>query len=81
MQGATRTVKFALGENPKRCCFEGRYPDTRMGTQEIIRDHFLAARDYERRVAASGKRPARGSCHRDATCGWKRSSTSSVRSC
>jgi imidazolonepropionase-like amidohydrolase len=41
-------VKFALGENPKRCCYEGRYPDTRMGTQEIIRDHFLAARDYER---------------------------------
>lgn len=48
LEGATRTVKFALGENPKRCCFEGRYPDTRMGTQEIIRDHFLAARDYER---------------------------------
>ncbi|MEX0890745.1 MAG: amidohydrolase family protein [Gemmatimonadota bacterium] len=41
-----RTVKFALGENPKRR--EGRYPDTRMGTQEIIRDHFMAARDYER---------------------------------
>jgi imidazolonepropionase-like amidohydrolase len=47
-EGGTRTVKFALGENPKRCCYEGRYPDTRMGTQEIIRDHFLAARDYER---------------------------------
>ncbi len=41
-----RTVKFALGENPKRR--QGRYPDTRMGTQEIIRDHFMAARDYER---------------------------------
>src|SRR5690606_22563121 len=37
---------FALGENPKRRT--GRYPDTRMGTQEIIRDHFMAARDYER---------------------------------
>jgi imidazolonepropionase-like amidohydrolase len=48
LEGATRTVKFAMGENPKRCCYEGRYPDTRMGTQEIIRDHFLAARDYER---------------------------------
>jgi imidazolonepropionase-like amidohydrolase len=48
LDGGTRTVKFALGENPKRCCYEGRYPDTRMGTQEIIRDHFLAARDYER---------------------------------
>src|SRR5690606_35363699 len=27
----------------------GRYPDTRMGTQEIIRDHFMAVRDYEKR--------------------------------
>jgi imidazolonepropionase-like amidohydrolase len=40
-----RTVKFALGENPKRR--PGRYPDTRMGTYQIIRDHFQAARDYE----------------------------------
>ncbi len=46
LEGAPRTVKFALGENPKRR--QGRYPDTRMGTQEIIRDHFMAARDYER---------------------------------
>lgn len=43
---APRTVKFALGENPKRR--QGRYPDTRMGTQEIIRDHFLAAQDYQK---------------------------------
>jgi imidazolonepropionase-like amidohydrolase len=47
LEDAPRTVKFALGENPKRR--ENRYPDTRMGTQQIIRDHFLAARDYERR--------------------------------
>jgi imidazolonepropionase-like amidohydrolase len=46
LEDAPRTVKFALGENPKRR--QGRYPDTRMGTQEIIRDHFLAARDYEK---------------------------------
>ena len=46
LDNAPRTVKFALGENPKRR--QGRYPDTRMGTQEIIRDHFMAARDYER---------------------------------
>ncbi|MEW5918699.1 MAG: amidohydrolase family protein, partial [Gemmatimonadota bacterium] len=45
IQGAPRTVKFALGENPKRN--PNRYPNTRMGTQEIIRDHFQAARDYE----------------------------------
>ena len=46
LENAPRTVKFALGENPKRR--QGRYPDTRMGTREIIRDHFMAARDYER---------------------------------
>jgi imidazolonepropionase-like amidohydrolase len=45
LETTTRTVKFALGENPKRR--QGRYPDTRMGTQEIIRDHFRAAQDYE----------------------------------
>jgi len=44
LANAPRTVKFALGENPKRN--PNRYPDTRMGTQEIIRDHFMAARDY-----------------------------------
>jgi len=44
--GAPRTVKFALGENPKRR--EDRYPDTRMGTHQIIRDHFQAAVEYAR---------------------------------
>jgi imidazolonepropionase-like amidohydrolase len=45
-EGAPRTVKFALGENVKRRT--NRYPDTRMGTEQIIRDHFMAAREYER---------------------------------
>jgi imidazolonepropionase-like amidohydrolase len=45
-EGAPRTVKFALGENVKRRT--ERYPDTRMGTEQIIRDHFLAAREYQR---------------------------------
>jgi imidazolonepropionase-like amidohydrolase len=45
LANAPRTVKFALGENPKRR--ENRYPDTRMGTEQIIRDHFLAAREYQ----------------------------------
>lgn len=43
---APRTVKFALGENPKRVG-SNRYPETRMGTMEIIADHFRMARDYE----------------------------------
>ena len=46
IEDAPRTVKFALGENPVRR--EDRYPDTRMGTEQIIRDHFMAARDYMR---------------------------------
>jgi len=46
LENAPRTVKFALGENPKRS--PNRYPNTRMGVQEIIRDHFNAARDYRR---------------------------------
>ncbi len=45
LEGAPRTVKFALGENVKRRT--GRYPDTRMGTEQVIRDHFQAAREYE----------------------------------
>ncbi|MCZ6834410.1 MAG: amidohydrolase family protein [Planctomycetota bacterium] len=38
-------IKFALGENPKRS--EGRYPDTRMGVETVIRDAFTAASDYK----------------------------------
>jgi len=47
LDGAPRTVKFALGENPKRR--QGRYPDTRMGTEQIIRDHFQSALEYRQR--------------------------------
>jgi imidazolonepropionase-like amidohydrolase len=45
-EGAPRTVKFALGENVTRS--QIRYPNTRMGVEQIIRDHFMAAREYER---------------------------------
>jgi imidazolonepropionase-like amidohydrolase len=48
MEGAPRTVKFALGENVKRVGTY-RYPETRMGTQQIMADHFRAARDYQAR--------------------------------
>jgi imidazolonepropionase-like amidohydrolase len=40
---APRTVKFALGENPVS---DTRYPGTRMGVEEIIRDNFNAAVEY-----------------------------------
>jgi imidazolonepropionase-like amidohydrolase len=58
-EGAPRTVKFALGENVKRRT--DRYPDTRMGTEQIIRDHFLAAREYRRRARGVAAQPPRAS--------------------
>lgn len=46
LEGAPRTVKFALGENVKR---GDAYPRTRMGTEQIVADRFREARDYEAR--------------------------------
>lgn len=51
--GATPGIKFALGENPKRSNFnvpglQARYPATRMGVEETIRDAFTRARDYKK---------------------------------
>jgi imidazolonepropionase-like amidohydrolase len=43
-------IKFALGENPKRSNFQinpQRYPKTRMGVEDVIRDAFTRARDYK----------------------------------
>ncbi|HEX8638339.1 MAG TPA: amidohydrolase family protein, partial [Pyrinomonadaceae bacterium] len=51
--GAPPGIKFALGENPKRIGANPapgqtpRYPITRMGTLEVIRNAFLRARDYK----------------------------------
>ncbi len=42
--GAIGGIKFALGENVVRS--SGRYPDTRMGVEAIMRDSFIAAREY-----------------------------------
>jgi imidazolonepropionase-like amidohydrolase len=49
--GAPQGIKFALGENPKRSNFSApggtaRYPATRMGVEQSIRERFLAARQY-----------------------------------
>ncbi|HEY7368819.1 MAG TPA: amidohydrolase family protein [Thermoanaerobaculia bacterium] len=50
--GAPPGIKFALGENPKRSNVQTpsqRYPQTRLGVSNLIRERFLAARDYRRR--------------------------------
>ncbi|HEX6791954.1 MAG TPA: amidohydrolase family protein, partial [Candidatus Krumholzibacteria bacterium] len=52
-RGAPPGIKFALGENPKRSNFSApglapRYPRTRMGVMDVIRDAFTRAQDYEK---------------------------------
>ena len=51
-EGAMPGIKFALGENPKQSNwgekFTTRYPQTRGGVEQIIRDEFQSALDYER---------------------------------
>jgi imidazolonepropionase-like amidohydrolase len=52
--GAMPGIKFALGENVKRSSTPNqpgvtrRYPNTRMGVEETIRDAFTRARDYKK---------------------------------
>ncbi|HJS58605.1 MAG TPA: amidohydrolase family protein, partial [Vicinamibacteria bacterium] len=68
--GAPRGIKFALGENPKRANFrreQRRYPGTRMGVEQVIRNAFAEARAYKqewddyaaktRSVGAKSERP------------------------
>jgi len=53
-EGALPGIKFALGENPKRSNFspppgiEPRYPATRLGVEETIREAFIEARQYKK---------------------------------
>jgi len=67
-EGAPPGIKFALGENPKRNNFRPppgipqRYPESRMGVMDVIRQAFVDAReykktwdDYNKRVAAGDK--------------------------
>ena len=46
-------IKFALGENVKRSNFNipggnNRYPDTRMGVEQVLIDAFTRAKDYKK---------------------------------
>jgi len=50
-------IKFALGENVKRTTSQNnnRFPDTRMGVEQVLMDAFTRARDYQQaRKAAPG---------------------------
>jgi imidazolonepropionase-like amidohydrolase len=54
-EGALPGIKFALGENPKQSNFTPppgipqRYPATRMGVEEVIRQAFIEASEYKKR--------------------------------
>lgn len=65
--GAKPGIKFALGENPKRrgaqLAFGAtalRYPATRMGVEDVIREAFLDAKAYQARWKDYQARTARG---------------------
>jgi imidazolonepropionase-like amidohydrolase len=52
-KGADPFIKFALGENVKRtAATQGntRYPDTRMGVEEVQMDAFAKAADYQKQI-------------------------------
>lgn len=53
-EGAIGGIKFALGENVKQSnwgdSFKSRYPQTRMGVETIMRDRFIAAKEYSTRL-------------------------------
>ncbi|MFT3950166.1 MAG: amidohydrolase family protein [Agriterribacter sp.] len=52
-KGADPFIKFALGENVKRTTSpaNNRFPDTRMGVEQVLMDAFQRAKDYENAIA------------------------------
>ncbi len=55
-------IKFALGENVKRtpAANNNRFPDTRMGVEEVLTDAFTRARDYQREWVAADSAKKKG---------------------
>lgn len=65
-EGALPGIKFALGENPKWSNYRTppglpqRYPATRMGVEEIIRQSFTEAKEYKKKWDDFNRRKAAG---------------------
>jgi imidazolonepropionase-like amidohydrolase len=70
-EGATPGIKFALGENPKRAgnpqggrgattTVQARYPATRMGVEDTIREAFNEAKAYKAEWDGYSAKVARG---------------------
>jgi len=64
-------IKFALGENVKQANWGGdrarvRFPQTRMGVEQIMMDAFLRAKEYERAMKNVGGLPVKRDLELDA---------------
>ncbi len=80
MREAPKSIKFALGENPKRqgqggqSPFGGgsppRYPGTRMGVEDVIGSPLWKRASIK--PPGSGIRPAPAALRRAVTCVWNR---------
>jgi len=62
IQGADGFIKFALGENVKQANWGDdhtiRFPQTRMGVEQVYYDHFIRAREYHLAMDVYNKLPA-----------------------
>ncbi|MET3127003.1 imidazolonepropionase-like amidohydrolase [Arcicella rosea] len=62
-------IKFALGENVKQANWGDRarirFPQTRMGVEQIMMDAFLRAKEYEKATKAAAANPALAPVKRD----------------
>jgi imidazolonepropionase-like amidohydrolase/ribosomal protein S16 len=64
-------IKFALGENVKQSNWGGdrarvRFPQTRMGVEQIMMDAFLRAKEYEKAMKTPSALPIRRDLELDA---------------
>lgn len=67
-KGADGFIKFALGENVKRTSSQAnnRYPDTRMGVEQVQMDAFTRAKDYENALKGPNAKNVRRDLELDA---------------
>lgn len=63
IKGADGFIKFALGENVKQAnwgdAVRVRFPQTRMGVEQVYMDHFTRAREYDNAWVAYNKLSAK----------------------
>lgn len=67
-KGADGFIKFALGENVKRTTStsNNRFPDTRMGVEQVQMDAFTRAKDYENAIKGPNGKLVRRDLELDA---------------